>query len=316
VNGVHELVAVAAGANSRVYRVDCGGRRFALKLYPAEEAGGRDRLAAEAGALELMAAAGISQAPRLVAVDRDHRCALLSWIDGAPAADPGDADVRAAVRFLGEIHALRDAPAAAALPGAAEACLSGAEIVRQLERRFARLAALPGEPELARFLTGPVAPALDARVAAAKRALAAAGIDFSAELDEHQRTLVPSDFGFHNALRRPDGSLAFVDFEYFGWDDPVKLTADFLLHPGHSLSPAQRAAARGGLLELYGPDSQFECRLDAYLPLFALRWALIALNEFIPARWRRRVGAGAGGEWGEVKARQLGRARTLLAASE
>ena len=79
----------------------------------------------------------------------------------------------------------------------------------------------------------------------------AAGLDFAAELPQEWRSLVPSDFGFHNSLRRADGTLAFVDFEYFGWDDPVKLTADILLHPGQAARPPQRrrfrAAARAAL---------------------------------------------------------------------
>ena len=66
------------------------------------------------------------------------------------------------------------------------------------------------------------------------------------------RSLVPSDFGFHNSLRRPDGSLAFVDFEYFGWDDPVKLTADILLHPGRPLAAPQRRRFRAAAARLYG----------------------------------------------------------------
>ena len=51
-----------------------------------------------------------------------------------------------------------------------------------------------------------------------------------------RRSLSPSDFGFHNALLEADGRLTFVDFEYFGWDDPVKIVADVMLHPGMGLS--------------------------------------------------------------------------------
>ena len=65
---------------------------------------------------------------------------------------------------------------------------------------------------------------------------------------------MPSDFGFHNSLRREDGSLAFVDFEYFGWDDPVKLTADILLHPGSPLAASQRRRFRQAVCQLYGED--------------------------------------------------------------
>ena len=70
-----------------------------------------------------------------------------------------------------------------------------------------------------------------------------------------------------------------------------------------------RAAAE----RLYGEDPSFRARLDAFLPLFGLRWALILLNEFLPERWQRRVMAGATEGWDEAKARQLGKARELLA---
>jgi hypothetical protein len=138
------------------------------------------------------------------------------------------------------------------------------------------------------------------------------GLDFGAELPQEWRSLVPSDFGFHNSLRRSDGSLAFVDFEYFGWDDPVKLTADMMLHPGNTLALAQRRRFREAATRLYGGDPAFAGRLSAYLPLFGLRWVLILLNEFIPERWQRRVLAGDAGSWSDAKARQLARAREFL----
>ena len=138
----------------------------------------------------------------------------------------------------------------------------------------------------------------------------AAGLDFAAELPQEWRSLVPSDFGFHNSLRRRDGSLAFIDFEYFGWDDPVKLTADILLHPGRPLAGAAAPAlsARGAAASM--ATTAFAARLAAYLPLFALRWVLILLNEFLPERWQRRVLAGATRDWAEAKARSS-RARRL-----
>ena len=48
------------------------------------------------------------------------------------------------------------------------------------------------------------------------------------KLPRHKQILSPSDFGFHNSLMTINGSLTFIDFDYFDWDDPVKLTADFI----------------------------------------------------------------------------------------
>jgi hypothetical protein len=94
--------------------------------------------------------------------------------------------------------------------------------------------------------------------------------------------------------------LAFLDFEYFGWDDPVKLTADILLDPGRPLKPPQRMRFRRAATRLYGGD-----------PAIASR--IILLNEFIPERCQRRVLAGETGTWRDVKPRQLGQARAFLA---
>jgi len=46
-------------------------------------------------------------------------------------------------------------------------------------------------------------------------------------------------------------------------------------------------------------------RLEAFHPLFGLRWVLILLNEFHPERWRKRVLAGDRNSWREAKERQL-----------
>ena len=53
-------------------------------------------------------------------------------------------------------------------------------------------------------------------------------MSFERDIDSAERTLSPSDFGFHNALKRSDGRIVFLDFEYFGWDDPAKMTAEEL----------------------------------------------------------------------------------------
>ena len=81
--------------------------------------------------------------------------------------------------------------------------------------------------------------------------------------------------------------MAFLDFEYFGWDDPVKLTADILLHPGQKLGLPLWRRFRDAAVGVYGDDRSFATRLAAFYPLFGLRWVLILLNEFIPERWHQ-----------------------------
>ena len=302
------------GRNSRIYRVDSNGGRFALKQYLVRPGDTRDRLRCEAAALRLMARNGVMNVPRVAAVDAETRSALLTWVDGSPVKTVNETDISAANEFLTALHALRHAPEAQDLPLAAEACLSGVEIERQIGARYARLAEqCADEHDLITFLDASFSPLFEHTLARAKAQMTTAGLDFAAPLPRALQSLVPADFGFHNSLRRPDGTLAFLDFDYFGWDDPVKLTADFLLHPGMTLRAAEWRRFETAARLRYGDDPAFGARLDALLPLFGLRWVLILLNEFLPDRWQRRVSAGMSLDWDEAKRRQLARARAFLA---
>jgi hypothetical protein len=263
-----------------------------------------------------MQAHGLRMVPRVIAADRGRDAALLSWADGDLVRDGvGAADVGQACDFLQRLHELRGTPALPPDHLAAEACLSAAEIERQLRARLAALRQL-GDPALTAFLTDHAEPTLAARLHRARAAIAAAGGAFAVDLPPPQRSQVPADFGFHNALRRADGGLTFIDFEYFGWDDPAKLVADLLLHPGTPIDDAARAGLHAGALRIYGDSPGFAARLEALLPLLGLRWALILLNEFRPDRWRRRVLAGAAETWEAAKRRQLAAALAMLQRHE
>jgi len=301
------------GRNSRIFRVRAGSESFALKQYPTRQDDPQDRLKAEADALRLMERHHIHAVPRAIGIDRERGFLLLTWIDGSPVDVVNEEDVEVADRFLTAVHALRYEREAERLPLAAEACLSGAEIERQIRARLLRLdERRRSEAELVAFLDGSFVPLLDRVLVGVQSRMSAAGLAYDAPLPHNRRSLIPADFGFHNSLRRPDGGLAFLDFEYFGWDDPVKLTADFLLHPGMTLTPAARGRFRLAAERRYADDAGFGARLDALYVLFGLRWVLVLLNEFLPERWEERVKAGLGADWSEAKRRQLARAAELL----
>ena len=144
-----------------------------------------------------------------------------------------------------------------------------------------------------------------------RRAEAICGAD--ADLDQHNRTLSPSDFGFHNALRMRDGALVFLDLEYFGWDDPVKLLSDLLLHPMMGLSRQQRVHLAHGLDAIFSGDAGWRRRAEALYPLFGLKWCMIMLNEFLPAHIaRNRFTEQDSAQIEAVQARQLGAAAAML----
>jgi len=314
------LEPVKGGGNNRVYGAELAdGRMVAAKCYPSQKEDPRDRLGVEFGGLSFLAQQGAGSAlPQPLAADREAGVALYEWIEGeaVAASDPearGPGDVDQALALLAKLHELRLTPGAAALPPGSDPCFSGADLVAGIAGRRIRLGEVAEDNDSLRvFLSGKFDPVLEGARQRAARNYEAVGMDFGAAIPEGERTLSPSDFGFHNARRREDGSLVFLDFEYFGWDDPVKMTADILMHPGMVLSEEEGVKFRAGLAEINREDETYGVRLSALWPLFGLRWCLILLNEFLPERWFRRVYADAGRDRETAQARQLDKAEDML----
>jgi len=142
---------------------------------------------------------------------------------------------------------------------------------------------------LADFLSGELVPFLSESLTRAE--IMPGGLEHV--LPQDRRTLSPSDFGLHNALRTGAG-LAFVDFEYFGWDDPAKTLCDFVLHPAMGLPPELGARfTRGFLARFGGRDCNLPERVAAVYPLYGIKWCCILLNEFLRAADARRMFAAA-----------------------
>ena len=309
------LEPITGGGNNRVFRVESGGAPVVLKVYFRHPDDPRDRLRADFGFSAFAWGVGARSLPQPLASDRETGMAVYEFVAGQKLA-PGEltaADVEEAAAFVRSINEHRADPRASALPQASEACFSIADHLACVSRRLDRLRGIDvGSPigrDAETIVDRRMRPAWE-RVAADVRASAHGGVD--GQLDAGDRCLSPSDFGFHNAVRRPDGTLTFVDFEYFGWDDPVKLVSDFLLHPGMILSDAQRRRFAIGAQAVFGSEPSYAWRLRQLYPVYALRWAMIVLNEFLPDQWRRRAFAKGEQERNQVLALQLEKARRFV----
>ena len=307
-----EVTPAVGGGNNRVFRVQTESETLALKSYH-DDADPRDRLGVEFSSLQFLKRHGVEAVPTAVASDPEKGFALYEWIEGRPIDAPGDTGIDAVLGFIESLIGLAATEEAKALPLASEACLSAAELCRQIEDRLKRLtAAAEGYPGLAEFLTEDFSPALETLSAGTRRTYDQNGAGFETNIEVNARTLNPSDFGFHNALRTPDGNIMFLDFEYFGWDDPVKLVSDFLLHPGHALGRDAGEKFFRSAKALFANDPAFAWRLGALYPLYGLRWCLILLTEFLPERMARRQQAGLHADPEAARQAQLEKSRTLL----
>lgn len=337
------VTRLAGGANNVVARVDVDGKPLLAKLYFTHARDPRDRLGTEFGVLEFLWRNGVRCVPEPLRMSREHNLGLYEFVAGArvAAGQVTQADVEQLVELLAAMWRLRSQPGAEKLPPASEAAFTLNGYWANVERRLNRVRTTltPGRADLPVGL-GVAASAgrdttefgPDARqrvptgvrefverelvpVAAVVRWFLSAqapslGIELDSELPLVQRTLSPADHGFHNVLRRADGRLTFLDFEYAGWDDPAQTLANALLLPEVPLPAEHRVAFLRAMLARLGGAEGVAARLRLVYPMLALKWSLIMLNEFLPVGGERRAFAGANEE--ARQAGQLAKARRQL----
>ncbi len=280
-----DIELVAGGRNSRVYKVYASdGRLYAAKWYHGKTMEGRDRLSVETKSVRFLRRHGETSVPELFAVNSENSVALFDFIDGEPVSALSAADIDQLTDFLLRLERLARLPESESLPTASAACLRLADINDQIRARLDRFSlTAPDSPEftaLDDFLTNRFKPTL------ARFSTQVDGIDYKKRLERKEMTLSPSDTGFHNAMRRPDGGLVFFDFEYFGWDDPAKMILDVLLHPGMDLTLANKKRFIDRMVPAFSESLKY--RLSILYPLVGLKWITILLNEFVAADRKRR----------------------------
>jgi hypothetical protein len=262
---------------------------------------------------------GVRCVPKPIVADESRACAVYEFVNGRKVAPSEiiESDIDQVTRFLLLLNDVKSASAAGLLPRAAEACFSLRALFRNIEARTGRLQALdfesPQGQALEAYLQDELLPAFNEIRSWCLQRIEAAGRTEDSELEIMDRTLSPSDFGFHNCLKQDDGRLMFLDFEYFGWDDPAKMVSDFLLHPAMELSPSLKSQFLEGVLQGMDPDQRLRTRVTTMYPLFGLKWCLILLNEFLPESLaRRRFSSGMEINNIELQEQQLEKSRQVL----
>lgn len=319
-HNITSIERIGGGHNSQVYRLTCGcSGKYVAKFYFRHSLDDRDRLKNEFSSLQFLWHNKVRCIPRPIVVDREHGCAVYEYVDGnkISSLEVTDSDIDYAVQFLARLKQLANSKGSRNLPMASEACFSIQAIVDNIMSRLKRLSALRNDEAqynaLHEFLTNDFMPSFDEITRWCKSSLSKSGISFVVDLEYKERTLSPSDFGFHNALKCGDGRIVFLDFEYFGWDDPAKMISDFLLHPAMELREYQRRRFVSSILSRFRDHKHLDRRVETVYPLFGLKWCLIFLNEFLPEQLvKREFASNRELNIGDLQVTQLSKARRML----
>lgn len=137
-------------------------------------------------------------------------------------------------------------------------------------------------------------------------------IQLDLEIEINDRVLSPSDFGFHNCLKKENGDLVFFDFEYSGWDDPAKVIGDFFNQLQVPVPEKYFEIFFEKAFENQKNKNELFTRSKLLLPLYKIKWACIAMNIFIPVNLERRMFSNPNLDIINYKEEQIQKAKNIL----
>lgn len=303
------LRRLSGGANNRVYVVDTSDDQFFLKHYFHHPDDARNRLDTEYR-FSSFAFERRLPVPRPVSRDERRSLGLYSFIRGRPAKG-GDISERRIIEAVDFVNQLNREPRPSSLPDASDACFILVEHLEGIDQRVNRLLAMEPRCEIdgeeLRFVKQQLVPMWRQIAGSMKSRMSEVG-------PPRHRCLSPSDFGFHNVMIAPDSRAFFVDFEYAGWDDPIKLVCDFFTQISVPVPTAYLDLFLDHLDAVQANRSMLEATVRLLLPAYRLKWCCISLNEFLFTSSTRRRFAQRSTDQSRAKAHQLKIARRLLEA--
>lgn len=292
------LERLAGGRNNQIFKMMVDDQRFLLKSYFVHEDDPRDRLGNEFSFLRFGWDKGIRCIPQPLTADKKQHIALYEFVEGErlKESDINEDFIKQAISFVLELNKYKNTDEAINLPFASEACFSIGEHLNCVERRLRRLCEIDPCDSVSKnahdFIQRELIPCWLTMKKNIFEKLGNSDNAINEVIDNNERCLSPSDFGFHNALLEKNGVLRFIDFEYAGWDDPAKLICDFICQPELPVSETYGLQLMEEVIMSFDQPKPIKQRAERLLLLHRFKWCCILLNEFRAEDRQRRLHAG------------------------
>lgn len=258
-------------------------KRFLLKKYSKIHMDDWDRGRTEFKALSHLWKKGFKDIPEPIKFDKEEDIGIYSFEEGKvlKSEEIKEKDMDHVTDFLAKLHNLKKEDKEIFGP-ASSACLCLQDYLEVIDKRLERIIDFKAEDEAGKkardFLDEKVIPKIKEIKQEFLKKIREKNLDLKEQLNIDEQVLTPADFGFHNILVN-DKEYKFIDFEYFGRDDPARQILDFIHHAKSSKISKE---LKDYFLELYKKkrdlSEEFEERLRILGPLIAITWVLIPLN--------------------------------------
>lgn len=264
--------------NNILYKVALPSGNKLLKKYSKFHAQNWPRGEREFKSLKYLWEMGFREIPKPFGFYPKDNIGIYSFEDGRilKQEEVGEREILALSDFIVKLHSLD----ARGFPIASTAVLCPDDYAKDLEIRIKNLEEQSNHEKVnaenKRFLYKDIAPFVKKLVVDFRKKYSKE--ELSKELPLDQQRLNLGDFGIHNVLIS-ENKYVFLDFEYFGREDPVKELLGFLHHDKHlKISNDLKKKFVENYLRKTNAPASLEERMYAADPMKGATFLLVYLN--------------------------------------
>ena len=212
--------------------------------------------------------------PKAIYFDKTYNFALYSWIDGVPTSKINNLFLDKVILFLLEINSKSFKEFYSANIKASASCFSIRDVFSQIDNRLNKLKKVKNINLF--LLVQQIENFYKIKKEILFKDLSLKIIN--KKINTNELILSPSDLSVKNFISNKS-NINFIDFEYMGLDDHIKLICDTILHPANNLNDSQVKF----FFKLFNKNI-IKINLIRFKKLFifyAIVWCLIILNPFL-----------------------------------
>lgn len=275
---IKKIIHLKGQKNSKVYRLTTSSNNnYLLKYYPDPKNDIVNRAENEFNSLKFMKANSLN-VPKPIFLNLSLNYAIYEFIEGNKIIKIRKNYIHETIIFLMKLQNIKKTRKIY-FQNAKESCLGIDDLFNQINNKYLKLFKINKKIKnlkLNKFLHEFNIIKRNIFKLISKKFTKT---EISKKLPFRNQIIHPADFGFHNSLKSKQ-YIYFIDFEYLGYDDPVKLICDFYWHPGMKLD---KKLSKLWLLESIKAFhyKNIDIKVKFLLNAYGLRWSLIILNDFV-----------------------------------
>lgn len=259
-----KIKSVTNGVNSNVYILD--NNKFVLKFYRLDN-NQPNRLERETYALNLFEKYKIENVPQVVNISKEYNCCLMNYLEGQTVNYFKPDYLNQFISFYKKILQISDSERKNNFESI-DSCPTLNLLFEQINKR---ISSLEKENNLnLKFVLNK----LNLFIELLEKSI-------NPSYYNNLRTeLSIVDFGINNVIINKN-KLSFIDFEFFGLDNPIHLISDTIAHPANNLNLQDQIIFLEQLIKSHNNTEEIINAFNGTNILFDIKWCLIMLNPFL-----------------------------------